>query len=277
MLHDEGGGTARIRCAQLSPEIGDLAGNIELISTEIASAAADGVDLLVLPELATSGYALTHDEALEHALPADSEVFARWRDLLAEQMVAVVGFCEDGGSEVYNSAVALRRGHAPVVYRKLHLWDTEKRIFTPGSEDPPVLNTAFGTIGVLICYDLEFPEMPRALALRGADIVAAPTNWPLLARPADEHAPEVIQAMAAARASGIAIACCDRAGDERGTQWTEGTCIVDTDGWVTASGARAEAVVDLHTDRRRISERNHVWDDRRPTRYGPLSGRQPDV
>lgn len=275
-MDDEEGVTAiNVRCSQLSPQIGDLTGNISRIAAEIASAATDGIDLLVLPELATSGYALTPDEARAHALPADSAVFAHWARLLTDRLVAVIGFCEDGDDAVHNSAVILRRGRAPVIYRKVHLWDTEKLVFTAGTDAPPVVESPFGSIGVLVCYDLEVPEMPRTVALRGADVIAVPTNWPLLDRPSGEHPPEVIQAMAAARASGVAIACCDRASDERGTRWTEGTCIVGADGWIVAEGERPEAAISLHPGRRRISERNHVWDDRRPALYAPLSDSRP--
>ncbi|QIM15309.1 hydrolase [Leucobacter insecticola] len=266
---------ARIRCTQLAPRIGDGPGNLAQIETELASAASDGIDLLVLPELATSGYSLTPSEARDAALPADSPVFARWQAILGEHTSAVIGFCEHGGEDpsgvlIYNSAVILTPGSAPTIYRKLHLWDTEKSIFTPGSDVPPVVDTPFGKLGTVICYDLEFPEMPRSLALRGADVIAVPTNWPYISRPENEHAPEVVHAMAAARASGVAIACCDRSGEERGTVWTEGTTVVGTDGWVTgemAASGRYDAAVELAGDRRRISPRNDVFGDRRPEFY----------
>ena len=70
------------------------------------------------------------------------------------------------------------------------------------------------------------------LALAGADLIAVPTNWPLGEHPEGEHSAEVIQAMAAARASSVVVACCDRHGDERGTAWTQGTSIAGTDGWL---------------------------------------------
>ena len=95
-----------------------------------------------------------------------------------------------------------------------------------------------GRVGVAICYDLEFPEVTRHLALRGADLVAVPTNWPLVPRPDGEHPPEVVIAMAAARVNRVAIACCDRTGTERGVQWTAGATIVGVDGWVLADRRR---------------------------------------
>lgn len=268
--------TVRIRCVQLSPRIGAVAENLAAIERELESAAADGVELLVLPELATCGYAMTPEEARAAALPADDPVFGRWGELLAgSRTTAVVGFCEDGGAVLHNSAVAIVPGMDPVVYRKLHLWDTEKLIFTPGDARPPVLQTPFGALGVIICYDLEFPELPRSLALEGAEILAVPTNWPMRDKPEGERPQEVIHAMAAAQASAIAIACCDRTGEERGVSWTEGTTVVGADGWPSGGpgpDGRLDVEVALDAGRRRISERNDLFGDRRPELYGDRLG-----
>lgn len=264
--------SVRIRCTQLSPRIGEPDRNLAAIERELVDAASDGIDLLVLPELATSGYALTGAEAREVAVDADGAVLDRWRELVAGSgTAAVVGFCERVSDEVCNSAAILVPGADPVVYRKLHLWGTETALFTPGDARPPIVQTPFGRLGVLICYDLEFPELPRALALRGADVLAVPANWPSRERPTGERPHEVIHAMAAAQASAVAIACCDRAGDERGTSWTEGTAVVGTDGWpVGAVGAagRLDATVALPVGRRRVSAQNDLFADRRDAFYG---------
>jgi 5-aminopentanamidase len=114
--------------------------------------------------------------------------------------------------------------------------------------------------------------MPRGLALAGAEIIAVPTNWPLLPTPPGEHPAEVVQAMAAARASQVAIACCDRTGAERGTQWTEGTVVVRPDGWPAGEkddARRLDVVVELRASRTGISARNDVFGDRRPELYRP--------
>lgn len=263
--------TVRIRCAQLHPRIGESASNLAGIEGELALAVADGVELLVLPELATSGYAMTPEETRAAALPAANPVFARWSRMLSgTSTTAVIGFCEDGGEVLYNSAVTLVPDAEPQVYRKLHLWDSEKLIFAPGDERPPILETPAGRLGVVICYDLEFPELPRSLALAGAELIAVPTNWPWRPRPTGEHAPEVVHAMAAAQASGVVIAACDRSGTERGTSWTEGTTVVGTDGWpvgeIDAEG-RLDAEVLISPDRHRIGERNDLLGDRRPEFY----------
>ena len=95
--------------------------------------------------------------------------------------------------------------------------------------------TPFGRVGVLICYDIEFPEMPRSLALRGADLICAPVNWPVIERPpAGEHPPEQLTAMSCARVNRIFMAICDREGPERGVEWVGGTAVIDENGWIAA-------------------------------------------
>lgn len=262
--------TVQVRCHELGPVIGDLEGNLRAIDDAVSDAMAAGCQLLVLPELATSGYHLTPAEARAAALPASSAVFERWARLLGDDAVLVVGFAEEADGVVHNSAAVLTDRGILAVYRKTHLWDTEKNIFTPGEVAGGVLDTPVGPLGTLLCYDLEFPEMPRALALAGAEILAVPTNWPVVPTPPGERPPEVVQAMAAARASQMAIACCDRRGEERGERWTRGTVVVGTDGWPRGEKdlrGRLDVVVELRANRRAISARNDVYGDRRPDLY----------
>jgi predicted amidohydrolase len=191
--------------------------------------------------------------------------------------VAIAGFAERGGDGlVYNSAAVLDRRGLIGVYRKGHLWDREKLWFTPGPEPPRVFDTPHGRVGVLVCYDLEFPEMTRTLALAGAELIAVPTNWPLVPRPEGERAPEVGIAMAAARVNRVFVACCDRTGPERGQEWNAGTSIVDVDGWVLAAQAGvgpASAEVDLARARdKSFGGLADAFADRRPELYGAVAG-----
>ena len=131
---------------------------------------------------------------------------------------------------------------------------------------------------MLICYDLEFPEMPRMLALQGAELIAVPTNWPRAHWPEGEHPPEVVIAMATARTNRVFVACCDRTGTERGQEWTAGTSIIDETGWVRASadGGLAIADVDLSAARTKaLTERADVLEDRRPELYRAVAEASP--
>ena len=229
-------GVTRVRCDQLAPMVGDLDGNVELVLAAVTRARKERVDILVLPELATSGYVFRDQaEARSVAITRDHAVFARIAEALAgTTAVVIVGFAEADGRLLRNSAAVVDAGGVRAVYRKTHLWDRETLVFTPGDEAPPIVETAHGRIGVLICYDMEFPEMPRMLGLAGADLVAVPTNWPIGEHPEGERVAEVISAQAAARANGVFLACCDRAGTERGQDWNEASAIVDPFGWVVA-------------------------------------------
>ncbi len=259
-----------VRCHELAPVIGDVAGNLRAVEEAVAGAVAAGRRLLVLPELATSGYHLTPEEAREAALPAGDPVFDRWARLLPEDAALVVGFAEAGDGAVHNSAAVVTAGGVRSVHRKSHLWDAEKEVFATGDAAAVVVPTPVGPLGVLVCYELEFPEMPRRLALAGAEMITVPTNWPAVPTPAGEHPPEVVQAMAAARSSGVAVLCCDRRGEERGEHWTRGTSVVGTDGWLRGTKdaeGRLDVDVELRAGRHDLSTRNHVHRDRRPDLY----------
>jgi predicted amidohydrolase len=257
-------------CRQLAPRIGDLAANGSLSLQAIEEAVEAGADVVVLPELVTSGYVFESvEEASSLAIGADDPLLAEWA-AAARGAVVIGGFCERGDDgRIYNSAAVIDGGAVRGVYRKLHLWDREKLFFTPGAEPPRVYETAAGRIGVLICYDLEFPELTRMLALDGAELLAVPTNWPLVERPDGERPPEVQIAMAAARVNRIFIACCDRTGTERGQEWTAGTTIIDVSGWPVGT-ARAELDLSAARDKR-LTEFADALGDRRPELYGRLT------
>lgn len=272
----------RIDCRQLAPRIADLAANRELTVGAIHAAVAGGADVVVLPELATSGYVFaSRDEARSVAVSPEHELFGEWAGAAGDALV-VGGFCEAGDDGLlYNSAAVVGASGVLAVYRKLHLWDREKLVFEPGSAVPPVLDTRMGRIGVLICYDLEFPELTRTLALAGADLIVVPTNWPAVETPPGERPPEVIAAQAAARANRVFIACCDRTGAERGQQWTAGTHVIDEWGWVLSAAdeeGAATADVDLGRARdKRFTPLADALTDRRPDLYGAVTAPSADI
>jgi predicted amidohydrolase len=268
----------RIACRQLAPRIADLAANRALSTAAIREAVAGGAGIVLLPELVTSGYVFTSpEEAASVAVTAEHELFGEWAAEAARGgAVVIAGFAEQGDDgNVYNSAAVVDGTGVLAVYRKAHLWDREKLVFTPGAAPPPVVDTPAGRIGVLVCYDLEFPEMTRSLALRGADLIAVPTNWPAGTRPAGERPAEVVIAQATARINRVFVACCDRTGAERGQEWTAGTAIVDEAGWVLDSIAtEGEAAADVDLTRARDktwTEFSDALADRRPELYGDLT------
>ena len=239
-----------VSCRQLAPRVGEPAYNRALTVAAVRTAVDGGARIIVLPELATAGYVFeSREEVDDAALAADDALFADWSDAVRPADAVVIGgFAEraDDGT-VFNSAAVVDGSGVRAIYRKTHLWDREQEWFVAGDELPPVVETPAGRIGVAICYDLEFPEVTRHLALAGAELIAVPTNWPLVARPDGERPPEVVIAMAAARVNRVSIACCDRAGTERGQRWTEGSTIVSADGWplATAGAGEGDATADV--------------------------------
>jgi 5-aminopentanamidase len=268
----------RIACQQLAPVFADLDANRRLTVGAIRQAAEASADVVVLPELITSGYMFeSPEEILDVAIGTDHAILGDWAAEAARaDLVVVAGFCERGDDgRVYNSAAVIDASGLRTVYRKLHLWDREKLVFTPGSELPPVIETRVGRIAPMICYDLEFPELTRSIALAGAQALLVPTNWPLVPRPEAERPPEVVIGMAAARVNRMAVACADRVGLERGQEWTGGTTIIGADGWVAAESHEPGLVVadldlELALDKR-LTEQADAFGDRRPEHYGALA------
>ena len=264
---------AGLRVAALSPEvvIGDLEGNLDRIRSAISAAARRRAQLIVLPELATSGYVFADpEEARAAALAADDPRWASLQEAIPADAVAVVGYAERDGDLLFNTAAVLTRDARLADYRKSHLWGAEKLIFDSGSEAGVVVDAPFGHLGVALCYDGEFPEVPRRLALAGADVLALPVNWPLVPRPEGEHAPELIQAMASARSSRLPVVIADRWGSERGVDWTDGTAIIDEQGWIVAFRAvmGATAVLSLDAARNKaLPPHNDLFADRRSDLY----------
>jgi predicted amidohydrolase len=263
----------RIACAQIAPTIGALDANLQLSADAVADAVARGAEVVVLPELATSGYLFSDaDEARSVALRPTDPAFEAWHSAAGDAIV-IGGFCELGDDGLlYNSALALDRDGPIASYRKTHLWDREKLIFTRGGELPQVLRTRYGAIAVMVCYDLEFGEVTRRVAIDGVELIVAPVNWPLFPRPEGERPGEVITAMSTARLNRIAVAVCDRAGVERGQAWTEGTAIIGPDGWVVADAGAgpglAIADVDLSlTHDKTLTEYVDLLSDRRIDLY----------
>jgi 5-aminopentanamidase len=268
--------TVRVACQQVAPIVGDVEANRRLTGEAVREAVAAGAQLVVLPELSTSGYVFeSRAEARACAEPAGGPTLLGWAEEAARgDAVVVGGFCELGeDGALYNSAAVVDATGVLGVYRKIHLWDREELFFEPGQSSAPVLETRAGRIGVAICYDLWFPEIARGLALEGAELLVLPANFPRFPRP-EERPMEVTLAMATAHSNHLFLALCDRSGPERGVEWVGGSVICDEHGWVLA-GPPADfgpglVVADGDLSRARDkawNERNDLFGDRRPELY----------
>lgn len=159
---------------QHAPLFGDVAGNLAVMEALLPEA-----DLIVLPELAATGYDFVdRAEALALAEPFGEGPCAaaclRWAK--ERRCTVVMGYAERVGERAYNSALTAAPDGALTNYRKIHLYSRENDLFEPGDAPAPVIDTPAGRIGVMICFDWFFPETARSLALRGAQIIAHPSN-----------------------------------------------------------------------------------------------------
>jgi len=206
----------RIAVAQLCAVPLDVDANIASAVAAIGDAA--DADLIVLPELMSTGYTLDRDRIASLAEPADGSgpVLSAWRAAARQHDTAVVGgFAEADDGRLYNTAAVIdRRGEVAGHYRKLHLFAGERNVFTPGDRGLPVVELDDVKLGVLICYDLRFPEALRVLALQGADLVAVPTAWVRgFDRVSDGQRPGQIDGvLVQANLNQVFVACADQVG-----------------------------------------------------------------
>lgn len=169
----------RIALLQMAAKPGDAAVNLARIAEAAASAVELGADLLIAPELAIVGYG-AGDALRDLAEPSDGAQISRLASIAANSGLAIIaGFAEREDAVIYNSAVFTDGRTGPSIYRKSHLYgDYERAIFASGDPTAMIVEWRGLLLGLLICYDVEFPENVRRLALAGADLVAVPTALP---------------------------------------------------------------------------------------------------
>lgn len=257
----------KIGIGQAAFRVAEPEHNLAVIHTLLDQADALAVDVLVLPELANSGYSLAGPEEAAQvceAIPGGptSQLLAQWS---AGGRLVVAGLGEKAGGRYYSSAGVFADGRHRLTYRKIHLFNRESALFSPGDQPPPVFDHAGGRYGVLICFDWAFPEAFRAVALQGAQIVLHPANLVL----------PYCQAALVTRSieNCIFIAMANRTGPDRELCFRGESQITAPDGRVVAqaSGDFAGilvAEIDLsEADDKMITPFNHVLNDRRPELY----------
>lgn len=159
----------------------DVNANLTLLETHVRSEVARGTQLIIFPECFTTGYcfdSLADSMTVAETVPGPTT--ERITELCKELKTFVVcGMLEKSGSRLFNTAVLIGPDGMIGSYRKVHLpYLGVDRFTTPGDRAFEVFEAAGVRIGMLICYDGGFPEATRILAIRGADIIVLPTNWP---------------------------------------------------------------------------------------------------
>ncbi|MGH2443550.1 MAG: carbon-nitrogen hydrolase family protein [Chloroflexota bacterium] len=269
----------RIAVVQFDPELGAPARNLDQIEAHAARAAEGGAELAVFPECAVTGYVYRSlDEALEQSQEIPGAISDRLAGIAAQNnLYMVVGLLERAGGRCFNAAILCGPGGLLAVYRKTHtLCLGVDRFTTPGDIPYQVHDLPFGRLGILICYDLRFPEAARSLALRGAQLLVLPTNWPV----SSTIQPDVF-VRARAGENRVYIAAANRVGAERGTRFLGRSQIVAPDGMVVAEGSRDASEMLLQDVDLSAADQKHVvltpgehemncFQDRRPEMYRDL-------
>lgn len=253
---------------QFAPALGNI--NETILRLEPLLSQAAGADLVVLPELANSGYNF-RDFKQAYAFSEDPET-SPFVDFLQSRcrendFSVVTGFNERSGDRIFNSALLIDESGVVGKYRKIQLFMNEKDNFLPGDQTPEIYDIGGVKVGILICFDWVFPELWNGLARKGADVICHPSNLVLPGK-----AQKAIPAWA--MTNRVFIATANRIGTEGNLTFTGNSIIAAPSGEVLVSGLPAKSEVltaslDIHLARNKmITPKNHVFEDRRPELYG---------
>ena len=278
----------RVSVVQFDPQVGVDHRTTNLRrSLELAAAAANGgANLIVLPELSNCGYFFSsRKDAFDHAEAVpDGPSLRAWIDFAGRyQVYLAAGLNEIDGAQLFNTAVLLGPDGFIGKYRKAHLWNLEKLWFTPGNTGFPVFETPIGRIGMLICWDIWFPEVPRILSQQGADIICSLNNWVWTPPPLFDDAGRCMASyltMTAAHVNNVFIAAASRIGEERDARYLGCSLIAGTNGWPIGKVASANRQEILFADIDLSSARSApIWNslndlqrDRRVDLYDQMLG-----
>lgn len=281
-------GPARVAVVQFNPQVGveNREANLAGIQQRLEAAVAEGANLIVLPELATTGYTFTsREEAYAHSEPVPAGPTVQgWETFAQANGVYVVGCLPElDGVKLYDTAVLVGPEGFIGKYRKTHLWNEEKLFFTPGDLGFPVFDTRLGRIGLLVCWDIWFPETARLIAQQGADIICIPTGWVWTPPPLYDASGTCMAAyltMTAAHSNAVFIATADRIGVERATGFMGNSLIAGTNGWPIGRIAGPDEDTILYADIDLVAARTApIWNqhndlhrDRRIDLYDQMLG-----
>ena len=271
--------TWKLAAVQMDCVLGDTPGNVAKLRRHLATAAADGANLIVFPECILAGYGF----GSRAEIAANSEPYpgpsARSvaEDCARLGVWCVFGFFESDGAKLYNSCALIGPDGPAACYRKLHLPRVGADRFTDPGDRPLEVHDLGGLkVGLHICFDAGFPETTRVLTLLGADVAILPTNWADKAMKTSSIVPK-----GRALENNIYFAAVNRIGTEAGFHYIGRSSIIDCTGEpmdsadhdgeailyaaLDPAAARRKLVVNI-PDEYEIDRVN--W--RRPDMYGPL-------
>jgi omega-amidase len=249
---------------QFNVKQGDVDANLDYVRTALRRVAAQGANLAVLPEMWSSGFAYRNlNELAGRTAGIVEELLELSRDL---KLVIVGSMPEPHGEKVFNTVFVADNGRLAGVYRKLHLFSLlgEDRAFDSGDRWL-LADTSVGKVGVIICYDLRFPELSRRLALEGAAVICVPAQWP---KPRQEHWRTLLRARAIENQ--LFVVACNACGPIGKLDFFGMSLIIDPKGELLAEAGEAECEISAPLDLQLMADwRAQIpcFNDRRPELY----------
>ncbi|MCG6889047.1 MAG: carbon-nitrogen hydrolase family protein [Gammaproteobacteria bacterium] len=250
----------------------DVAANLQTLSLQAERAARESARLLIAPEMILSGYNIGPQAIAERAEASDGPSAQAIADIARQHGIAILyGYPERADGHIYNAVQLIERdGKRLANYRKTHLYgDIDRDAFSPGTDETVLANLDGWRIGLLICYDVEFPENVRRLALAGADFVAVPTA---VMSPYDFVASHMVPTRAVENQ--VFVAYANRCASENGLEYIGLSCVVGPDGKDLARAERDETLIFADLEHDLLDHWRRVYSylaDRNPALYGPLA------
>ncbi len=249
---------------QFNVKQGDVDANLAYVREALGRAAGQGANLVVLPEMWSSGF--SYRDLNQLALRTEG-IAAELLELSARHKLVIVGSMpEPNGDKVFNTIHVADNGKLAGVYRKIHLFSLlgEDRAFS-GGDSWLLANTSLGKVGVIICYNLRFPELSRRLAVEGAQVICVPAQWP---KPRQEHWRTLLRARAIENQ--LFVVACNACGIIGKLDFFGMSMIIDPKGELLGEAGESEGEVFASLDLQAMDDwRRQIpcFNDRRPECY----------
>ncbi|HQT87665.1 MAG TPA: carbon-nitrogen hydrolase family protein [Acidiphilium sp.] len=261
----------RIAISQTAGCFANPQASLDLLEHQARAARAQGADLLLLPEMFLSGYNLGAEICAALAITPHDPLFDQLRSIASRHAIALcLGYPERVGAGVANSAALIdAAGHLRLNHRKVHLYGAlDRAMFSHQGDRFAVVDWCGWRVGLAICYDIEFPESARLMALAGADLLLVPTA---LMTPYDVVANHVVRARA--YENQVFLAYANHCGSEQNLDYLGLSSIIAPDGSVLAQAGTSEGQIFASIDPARQADlraRDPLLADRRPALYRPI-------
>ncbi len=249
---------------QFNVKQGDVDANLAYVRKALVRVAAEGANLALLPEMWSSGF--SYNNLNELALRTQGIVDELLELSDRHKLVIIGSMPEPNGDKVFNTQYLVDNGALAGVYRKMHLFSLlgEERAFS-GGDSWLCAETSLGKIGVIICYDLRFPELSRRLAIEGAQVICVSAQWP---KPRQEHWRTLLRARA--MENQLFIVACNACGIIGKLDFFGMSMIIDAKGELLAEAGECEGEIAASLDVQAMADwRTQIpcFKDRKPDCY----------